>query len=297
MTHVIIAIIILMGSLLLGVSIPFAFGAGTIYMYFMLDGTFATTLPVGFNGINTMVLLSIPTFIMAGGFIERGKIGDELVSVVEMFVGRFRGGLMLAISYASAIFGAICGSAAATCSCIGSIMAPKLKRAGYSDGISAAPDFFFCSAGSSDSAQLPYDHVCMGIRRVRSCMLFVYRNPWYLPCNLAGDRRYDLIQTGRCTGVRRLDTHILFCRPQKNAQGNSRIAASCNHSRRYLWRNHDAYRSRLYLHPILYSRSNLYLQRDEMERRPQGVYRNRYYHRRDYGHVVFCQHAQPVLHL
>lgn len=138
MTHVIIAIIILMGSLLLGVSIPFAFGAGTIYMYFMLDGTFATTLPVGFNGINTMVLLSIPTFIMAGGFIERGKIGDELVSVVEMFVGRFRGGLMLAISYASAIFGAICGSAAATCSSIGSIMAPKLKRAGYSDGISAA---------------------------------------------------------------------------------------------------------------------------------------------------------------
>ena len=111
MIHVGIAIAILMGSLLLGVSIPFAFGAGTIYMYTMLGGTFATTLPVGFNGINTMVLLAIPTFIMAGGFIEKGKVGDELVSVVEMLVGRFRGGLMLAVSYASAIFGAICGSA------------------------------------------------------------------------------------------------------------------------------------------------------------------------------------------
>ena len=96
MIHVGIAIAILMGSLLLGVSIPFAFGAGTIYMYTMLGGTFATTLPVGFNGINTMVLLAIPTFIMAGGFIEKGKVGDELVSVVEMLVGRFRGGLMLA---------------------------------------------------------------------------------------------------------------------------------------------------------------------------------------------------------
>ena len=92
MIHVGIAIAILMGSLLLGVSIPFAFGAGTIYMYTMLGGTFATTLPVGFNGINTMVLLAIPTFIMAGGFIEKGKVGDELVSVVEMLVGRFRGG-------------------------------------------------------------------------------------------------------------------------------------------------------------------------------------------------------------
>lgn len=91
MIHVGIAIAILMGSLLLGVSIPFAFGAGTIYMYTMLGGTFASTLPVGFNGINTMVLLAIPTFIMAGGFIEKGKVGDELVSVVEMLVGRFRG--------------------------------------------------------------------------------------------------------------------------------------------------------------------------------------------------------------
>ena len=36
MIHVGIAIAILMGSLLLGVSIPFAFGAGTIYMYTML---------------------------------------------------------------------------------------------------------------------------------------------------------------------------------------------------------------------------------------------------------------------
>ena len=135
MIHVGIAIAILMGSLLLGVSIPFAFGAGTIYMYTMLGGTFATTLPVGFNGINTMVLLAIPTFIMAGGFIEKGKVGDELVSVVEMLVGRFRGGLMLAVSYASAIFGAICGSAAATCSCIGSIMAPKLMRSKLSNEI------------------------------------------------------------------------------------------------------------------------------------------------------------------
>ena len=41
MIHVGIAIAILMGSLLLGVSIPFAFGAGTIYMYTMLGGTFA----------------------------------------------------------------------------------------------------------------------------------------------------------------------------------------------------------------------------------------------------------------
>jgi len=138
MTHVLIAIAVLMISLLLGVSIPFAFGAGMIYMYYMLGGAFASTLPVGFNGINTMVLLAIPTFIMAGGFIERGRIGDELVSVVEMFVGKFRGGLMLAVSYASAVFGAICGSAAATCSCIGSIMAPKLKKAGYDEGTAAA---------------------------------------------------------------------------------------------------------------------------------------------------------------
>lgn len=74
MIHVGIAIAILMGSLLLGVSIPFAFGAGTIYMYTMLGGTFATTLPVGFNGINTMVLLAIPTFIMAAASLKKARL-------------------------------------------------------------------------------------------------------------------------------------------------------------------------------------------------------------------------------
>ena len=138
MIHVLIAIVVLMVSLLIGVAIPFAFGAGTIYLYYTLGGSFATGLPVGFNGINSMVLLAIPTFIMAGGFIEHGNIGDQLVGFLDMLVGKIRGGLMLVVSYSSAVFGAICGSGSATCSCIGSVMAPRLKKAGYDEGLSAA---------------------------------------------------------------------------------------------------------------------------------------------------------------
>ena len=138
MTNVFISIAILMVVLIMGTSIPFAFGAGMIYLYFSLHGTFATGLPVGFNGINTAILLAIPTFVMAGGFIERGRIGDQLVSFLYMIIGKIRGGLCLVVAYASAVFGAISGSAAATNSCIGSVMAPRLKAAGYSDALSAA---------------------------------------------------------------------------------------------------------------------------------------------------------------
>lgn len=138
MIHVYIAIGVLMVCLLTGVAIPFAFGAGAIYLYYTLGGTFASSLPVGFNGISSMVLLAIPTFIMAGGFIEHGKIGDQLVGFLDMIVGKIRGGLMLVVSLSSAVFGAICGSGSATCSCIGAIMAPRLKKAGYNEGLSAA---------------------------------------------------------------------------------------------------------------------------------------------------------------
>ena len=74
MIHVGIAIAILMGSLLLGVSIPFAFGAGTIYMYTMLGGTFATTLPVGFNGINTMYYWPFPPSSWPAASLKKARL-------------------------------------------------------------------------------------------------------------------------------------------------------------------------------------------------------------------------------
>ena len=122
----------------IGVSIPFAFGAVLIYYFVIMGGTPSTTISVGFSQLNSLVLLAIPMFVIAGGVIEKGKIGDALVNFIDMFVGHIKGGLGAVSVVTSAIFGAITGSCAACLSCIGSIMYPKLRKAGYDEGFATA---------------------------------------------------------------------------------------------------------------------------------------------------------------
>lgn len=135
---VFLGIILLIVMICIGVSIPFAFGAVLIYYFVLMGGSPATTVSVGFSQLNSLVLLAIPMFVIAGGVIEKGKIGDALVNFIDMFVGHIKGGLGAVSVVTSAVFGAITGSCAACLSCIGSIMYPKLKKAGYDEGFATA---------------------------------------------------------------------------------------------------------------------------------------------------------------
>jgi C4-dicarboxylate transporter DctM subunit len=122
----------------IGVPVVFSFGAALIYAVISLGYQSGALLPSGYSRLNTVVLLAIPLFILAGGVMERGKIGDALVKFINLFVGKFRGGLGAVGVIACAVFGAISGSAAATLSCIGSIMFPRLEEAGYERGHAVA---------------------------------------------------------------------------------------------------------------------------------------------------------------
>jgi tripartite ATP-independent transporter DctM subunit len=88
--------------------------------------------------MNNVVILAIPLFILAGGLINRAHVGDKLIGIVEILIGRLRGGLGVIGVVSCAMFGAITGSACATLSAIGSIMFPRLAAAGYPRGHSAA---------------------------------------------------------------------------------------------------------------------------------------------------------------
>ncbi|MCI8650186.1 MAG: TRAP transporter large permease [Anaerotruncus sp.] len=129
---------ILIITLLIGVPIPFCFGASVISMVYTLGYSPDSLLASGYTQISSVVLLAMPLFILSGGIMEKGKIGDALVNVVEKFVGRFKGGIGAVAIIASAVFGSISGSASATLSCIGSIMVPKLKENRYPTGVAAS---------------------------------------------------------------------------------------------------------------------------------------------------------------
>lgn len=136
---VILAAVILICFLLaIGVSVPLAFGAVLILLAYTggydVSGFFAT----GHWKMNSVILLVIPLFIMAGDIMQRGKIAKPIVEVAELMFGHLRGGLSAASVVASAMFGAISGSGAATLTCIGSIIMPHLRKARYPGGISGA---------------------------------------------------------------------------------------------------------------------------------------------------------------
>lgn len=133
-----IAILILVVTLFIGVPIPFAFFSSAAFLIFTGGYDAGFLLPYGFAKMNSIVLLTIPLFIMAGGVMDKGGIGDRLVDVVDTIAGRIRGGLGIVTVVTCAIFGAVSGSSSATVSCIGSIMMPKLKKAGYPVGHVAA---------------------------------------------------------------------------------------------------------------------------------------------------------------
>ncbi len=144
---IVACIIVLCVLLIIGVSVPMAFGAVLILIAVFGGHEVSGFLPAGHWKMNTVVLLAIPLFILAGTIMERGKIAAPLVSLAELFVGRIRGGLSAAAVVACAIFGSISGSAAATLTCIGSIMMPHLRRANYPEGTAAALIVAACPLG------------------------------------------------------------------------------------------------------------------------------------------------------
>ncbi len=135
---IVFALLLLVFMLIIGVPIPFAFLGSTLL--FILSGIYEPSflLPYGYSKMSNVVILAIPLFIIAGGLINRSNIGDILVGLLELFVGRIKAGLGAISIVACAIFGAITGSACATLSAIGSIIFPKLHANGYPRGHSAA---------------------------------------------------------------------------------------------------------------------------------------------------------------
>jgi tripartite ATP-independent transporter DctM subunit len=137
---ILLAIVILLIVLIIGVPIPFAFFASTLTIV-ILDPTmhnYQFLIPYGYDKASSIILVAIPMFILAGSLMEKGGIGESLVNLVSMFVGRIKGGLGAVMVISCALFGAISGSGMATLSCIGSIMLPRMYKAGYPRGISSA---------------------------------------------------------------------------------------------------------------------------------------------------------------
>lgn len=133
-----ISMIIVLIMLLMGVPIMYSFMSAVLALvcYLGLDPTFI--LSYGYDATNAVVLLCVPLYVCVGTIMAKSNIGAALVGFVDIFVNRIKGGLGVAGIFASAVFGAISGSVAATLTCIGPIVLPKMFETGYPRGHAAA---------------------------------------------------------------------------------------------------------------------------------------------------------------
>ncbi len=139
-----ISVFLIIFLLLSGLPVPFCFMLTTAFLIYILGYDPSFLIPYSYNQMSSMVLLCIPMFILVGGLMDKSGIGESLIDFVDIFVGKIKGSTGAVAVIACAVFGSISGSCAATLSCIGSIMYPRLKAHKYPDGYASA--LVACSA-------------------------------------------------------------------------------------------------------------------------------------------------------
>jgi C4-dicarboxylate transporter DctM subunit len=134
-----LGIVLLLVLFFLGVPIGFAMGIGGVIGFaFVVSPEAAVRLVSAdiFNTLNSYGMSALPMFILMGTMAFSAGIGTRAYDCVYVLVGQLRGGLLVATSVASAIFGSVCGSGAATNVAIGSSALPELRKRGYSKRLS-----------------------------------------------------------------------------------------------------------------------------------------------------------------
>lgn len=125
--------------LIVGVPIGIAFGLG-LALVATLFGTTSLVFVAQqmWTGMDSIPLVAIPMFIIAGAIMETGGLSKRLVTFASKLVGNVYGGLGTVTVVACMLFGAISGSGPATVAAIGSIMIPYMVKSGYDKRYSTA---------------------------------------------------------------------------------------------------------------------------------------------------------------
>lgn len=130
-------IILLLLLAFLGIPICFSLGIATI-VAMLYGGMPLLVVPQKmFTGVDSVPLLAIPFFLLAGNLMARG-ITQKILNFSNAMIGSIRGGLGMVTVAASAVFAAISGSGVATVSAIGGMTIPAMKQEGYQPDFAAA---------------------------------------------------------------------------------------------------------------------------------------------------------------
>jgi tripartite ATP-independent transporter DctM subunit len=129
---IIIFLVILMGSVLLGVPIAFALLLCSLAM--MLELQVLDTIVLAQNmiaGADNYSLLAIPFFVLAGEVMNAGGLSQRIVELPLKLFGHRAGGLGYVAIVATVLMASLSGSAIADTAAVAALLIPMMNKAGY----------------------------------------------------------------------------------------------------------------------------------------------------------------------
>ena len=133
-TVIAIAVVLVIVLIIAGMPVGFAFGVAAFVPIFWLGHPSTYAVPSALKLLQSFVLLAAPMFIIAGMLMKEGQIAAKLLDFVDSIVGWIKGGLGVVTTVTCGVFGAISGTSAPAIAAIGSIMIPRMEKAGYDRG-------------------------------------------------------------------------------------------------------------------------------------------------------------------
>lgn len=134
-----ILIISMLVFLIMGVPIGYAIGLGSVtYIILETDMSMMLVAQQICNGTDSLVLLALPFFLLAGEIMNASGITQRLVRFALAMIGPVRGGLSYVVIAVNVLVAMVSGAAIASAAVVGSTLVPGMKKQGYPEGFSAA---------------------------------------------------------------------------------------------------------------------------------------------------------------
>jgi len=126
--------------LLFGMPIGFTVGLTGIMGFLAADlPNLMRIVPQRFySGVNYFTLLAIPFFILAGSVMNKGQLTGKLITLANVLVGQWKGGLAQVNVLASIFFAGITGAAVSDSAALGALLIPAMEEQGYDRKFAAA---------------------------------------------------------------------------------------------------------------------------------------------------------------
>ena len=136
----ILGLIVMVALLLLRVPVAVAMiavGVVGFALIININAALARLPSDAFFGASLYSLSVIPLFVMMGLILAAAALGEDVYRAIDAFLWRVKGGFGMATIGASALFGAVSGSAVASATTMSVVAVPEMRKFDYDEGFAA----------------------------------------------------------------------------------------------------------------------------------------------------------------